>query len=130
MGWTCHWVAPVAKDPKQKPKQRVCTRSLWSYLPTMTCSVLLDLDGTLVDSQPGISASCVAALRALGHEADESLDIRFAIGPPLEDMMQILLQHTETTESVKPSLPIVTITVKPGFSEAWLIRELANPLTR
>jgi len=58
----------------------------------MTCSVLLDLDGTLVDSQPGISASCLAALRALGHEADESLDIRFAIGPPLEDMMQFLLQ--------------------------------------
>src|SRR5262245_36019478 len=31
-------------------------------------SVLLDLDGTLIDSQPGILASCKAALRALGHE--------------------------------------------------------------
>jgi phosphoglycolate phosphatase len=58
----------------------------------MTCSVLLDLDGTLIDSYPGILASCHAALRALGHEPDEALDIRRSIGPPLEAIMQILLQ--------------------------------------
>ena len=58
----------------------------------MTRSVLLDLDGTLIDSVPGILASCLAALRALGHEPDETLDIRGSIGPPLEDLMQILLQ--------------------------------------
>ena len=58
----------------------------------MTCSVLLDLDGTVIDSQPGISASCLAALRALGHEPDETLDISHAIGPPIEDIMQTLLQ--------------------------------------
>jgi phosphoglycolate phosphatase len=58
----------------------------------MTCSVLLDLDGTLIDSYPGILASCLAALRALGHEPDETLDIRGSIGPPLEDLMQILLR--------------------------------------
>jgi phosphoglycolate phosphatase len=58
----------------------------------MTCSVLLDLDGTLVNSQPGILASCLAALRALGHEPDESFDIRHFIGPPLEDIMRTLLQ--------------------------------------
>jgi phosphoglycolate phosphatase len=58
----------------------------------MTRSVLLDLDGTLIDSYPGILASCVAALRALGHEPDETLDIRRFIGPPLEDAMQFLLQ--------------------------------------
>jgi phosphoglycolate phosphatase len=58
----------------------------------MTCCVLLDLDGTLIDSQPGIQASCLAALRALGHEVDETLDIRRSIGPPLEELMQILLR--------------------------------------
>ena len=58
----------------------------------MTCSVLLDLDGTLIDSNPGILASCLAALRALGHEPDDTLDIRHTIGPPLEGMMQVLLQ--------------------------------------
>jgi phosphoglycolate phosphatase len=56
------------------------------------CSVLLDLDGTLIDSQPGILASCLAALRKLGHEPNEILDIRRVIGPPLEDVMQFLLQ--------------------------------------
>ncbi|MBR1287056.1 HAD hydrolase-like protein [Bradyrhizobium sp. AUGA SZCCT0177] len=59
----------------------------------MTCSVLLDLDGTLIDSYPGILASCLAALRALGHEPDKTLDIRRIIGPPLEEIMQTLLQR-------------------------------------
>ena len=59
---------------------------------TPTCSVLLDLDGTLIDSQPGISASCLAALRALGHQPDETLDIKHVIGPPIEDIMRVLLQ--------------------------------------
>jgi phosphoglycolate phosphatase len=57
-----------------------------------TCSVLLDLDGTLIDSLPGILASCRAALRALGYEPNENLDISRMIGPPLEDMMRALLQ--------------------------------------
>jgi len=56
------------------------------------CSVLLDLDGTLIDSQPGILASCQAVLRSLGHEPNEILDIKRLIGPPLEDVMQFLLQ--------------------------------------
>jgi len=58
----------------------------------MTRSVLLDLDGTLIDSYPGILASCLAALRALGHEPDDSLDIRRFIGPPLDEILQALLQ--------------------------------------
>jgi phosphoglycolate phosphatase len=56
------------------------------------CFVLLDLDGTLVDSLPAIWASCLAALRALGHEPDEKLDIRRMIGPPIEDIMRALLR--------------------------------------
>ena len=56
-----------------------------------TRSVLLDLDGTLVDSQPGIAASCLAALRALGHQPDDALDVKRLIGPPLEDILQVLL---------------------------------------
>jgi len=55
-------------------------------------SVLLDLDGTLIDSRPGIGASCLAALRALGHSPDEALDITPFIGPPLEDMLRGLLR--------------------------------------
>ena len=63
------------------------------YVRAMTpISVLLDLDGTLIDSQPGILASCLVALRALGHEPDPTPDIKRMIGPPLEDIMRDLLQ--------------------------------------
>ena len=55
-------------------------------------SVLLDLDGTLIDSQPGILASCQAALRALGHEPKAGLDITAMIGPPIEDIMRLVLE--------------------------------------
>ena len=54
-------------------------------------SVLLDLDGTLIDSQPGILASCKAALRALGHEPAPLFDLAAAIGPPIDDVMRLLL---------------------------------------
>jgi phosphoglycolate phosphatase len=72
----------------------LCSFAFGRYLRIMTCNVLLDLDGTLIDSHPGILASCLAALRALGHEPDETLDtrIRRSIGPPLEEVMQILLE--------------------------------------
>jgi len=53
-------------------------------------SILFDLDGTVVDSKPGILASCRAALGALGHRPD-SLDIDKLIGPPLEDVLTEIL---------------------------------------
>lgn len=56
----------------------------------MTSTILLDLDGTLIDSEPGIIASCEAALRALGHPAGAQ-DIKAYIGPPLEEMITSLL---------------------------------------
>jgi len=54
-------------------------------------TALLDLDGTLIDSQPGIVASCEATLRALGH-AGEAQDMTRYIGPPLEEMIASLLR--------------------------------------
>lgn len=55
-------------------------------------AVLLDLDGTLIDSRPGIAASCLATLRALGHAPDEAFDITPFIGPPLEEVLRVLLR--------------------------------------
>ena len=55
-------------------------------------AVLLDLDGTLIDSRPGIAASCLATLRALGHAPDEAFDIAPFIGPPLEEVLRVLLR--------------------------------------
>ena len=53
--------------------------------------VLLDLDGTLTDSRPGIVAGYEAALRALGHEPDPAFDLTRFIGPPLMDVATELL---------------------------------------
>ena len=53
-------------------------------------SILFDLDGTVVDSKPGILASTSAALRALGHRPN-NLDIDTLIGPPLEEVLAEVL---------------------------------------
>lgn len=65
---------------------------LRSGMSSYTFSVLLDLDGTLIDSEPGILMSCQAALRALGHVPEPSLDLSTIIGPPIDDVMRSLLE--------------------------------------
>lgn len=68
-----------------------------------TPTVLLDLDGTLTDSRPGIVASYHAALRSLGHEPDLGIDLTFVIGPPPEEIMpQVLARYGDdrVTEAV------------------------------
>jgi phosphoglycolate phosphatase len=52
---------------------------------------LLDLDGTLTDSRPGIIASLRAALRDLGHALDPDEDLSWMIGPPVEQTIGTLL---------------------------------------
>ena len=54
-------------------------------------AILLDLDGTLIDSQPGILSSCRTALRALGHVPGPMQDLSAVIGPPMDDVMRFLL---------------------------------------
>jgi len=46
-------------------------------------AVLFDLDGTLVDSQPGIVVAMNATLRALGEPERPEEELRARIGPPL-----------------------------------------------
>jgi phosphoglycolate phosphatase len=49
-------------------------------------SVLFDLDGTLLDSLPGIAYSVKAAFRAAGLP-ERSSDLRQYIGPPIRDIL-------------------------------------------
>jgi phosphoglycolate phosphatase len=55
-------------------------------------NVLFDLDGTLVDSRPGIVAGLRHAMRQLGHELSADGPLDWAIGPPLWDVMARLLE--------------------------------------
>ncbi|WP_449385412.1 HAD hydrolase-like protein [Cellulomonas soli] len=47
--------------------------------------VLLDLDGTLMDSAPGIVASVAHTYRALGLPVPEAAVLRSFVGPPITD---------------------------------------------
>lgn len=50
----------------------------------MRTHVLLDLDGTLSDSSPGIGRSLQHAFRACGYEPPTDDEVRTVIGPPFE----------------------------------------------
>ena len=47
--------------------------------------VLLDLDGTLMDSAPGITASAAHAFRALGLPVPDAATLRSFVGPPITE---------------------------------------------
>ena|ERR1700761_3957165 len=49
----------------------------------MTRAVLLDLDGTLSDSRPGIEACFRYMLTELGHDPAAAGDLTWAVGPPI-----------------------------------------------
>jgi phosphoglycolate phosphatase len=54
-------------------------------------AVLFDMDGTLVDSQPGIVEAMNATLRELGEPERDPEDLRARIGPPLPVTIATLL---------------------------------------
>jgi phosphoglycolate phosphatase len=53
--------------------------------------VLLDLDGTLSDSRPGIEGCMRATMAELGHPLDAGYNMDWAIGPPSDDVFARLL---------------------------------------
>jgi phosphoglycolate phosphatase len=55
-------------------------------------NVIFDLNGTLIDSRPGILAGIRHALAQLGHELPNKCSLDWAIGPPLEEVMARLLE--------------------------------------
>ena len=57
----------------------------------MSRLVLFDLDGTLVDSTPGIWASARVAAAALGLPAPTAEQLRQMVGPPLQEGFALVL---------------------------------------
>nr|WP_225622302.1 HAD hydrolase-like protein [Musicola keenii] len=49
------------------------------------------MDGTIIDSLPGIKASLVYAIRQQGHDIDENMDITALVGPPMNSIVCTLL---------------------------------------
>ena len=90
-------------------------------------SILFDLDGTVVDSKPGILASCSAALRSLGHRPD-GLDIDNLIGPPLEEVMAEVLGRFGDDRVAEAALAYRDHYGSAGFRETTIYPGLAAAL--
>jgi phosphoglycolate phosphatase len=54
-------------------------------------AALLDLDGTLSDSRPGIAACFRHTLHELGHDPSAAGDVTWAVGPPIAVSLRRLL---------------------------------------
>ncbi|MEV4734636.1 HAD hydrolase-like protein [Saccharopolyspora sp. NPDC049426] len=63
---------------------------------TPTC-LLLDLDGTLVDSAPGIFASVATALRSVGAGVPDTRVLRTFVGPPMYETFRHIVGLDEPT---------------------------------
>ena len=87
--------------------------------------LLFDLDGTVMDSSPGIFASVRYALAKYGMTADEKV-LQTFVGPPLDDsfMREFGFSKEKADEAVRfyreyyPVKGIFTQTVYPGVPEA------------
>jgi phosphoglycolate phosphatase len=63
-------------------------------IPLAEAAILLDLDGTLADSRPGIVACFRHTLAELGHDPATSGDLTWAVGPPIAvSIRQLLAQY-------------------------------------
>lgn len=62
--------------------------------------VLLDLDGTISDSSPGIARSLQHAFAACGYEPPTAEQVRTVIGPPFEIGLPTLGIHVDDVERV------------------------------
>jgi phosphoglycolate phosphatase len=65
---------------------------------TPVTAVIFDLDGTLVDSQRAITASLRHVQRECGLACSIDQDLRWALGPPLKEIMSRLLDSTDDME--------------------------------
>lgn len=54
-------------------------------------NIIFDLDGTLIDSRPGIFAGLAHAMMRLKLPPPDPIGLEWAIGPPLENVMRDLL---------------------------------------
>ncbi len=62
--------------------------------------VLLDLDGTISDSEPGIARSLAHAFETCGYPVPDEATIRTLIGPPFEITFPRLGVHVEDLEQI------------------------------
>jgi phosphoglycolate phosphatase len=68
-------------------------------------NLLFDLDGTLTDAGAGIIRSVQHALTGLGSHVPEAADLRWCVGPPLQDSFAELLR-TDDRERIDRAIAL------------------------
>jgi phosphoglycolate phosphatase len=83
-----------------------------------------DLDGTLVDSLGGISASLTHSLSECGH-AGRVIDWRPFVGPPIERMLQNALPDLDGA-----SIPLIVAAFRKHYDSLGVFQSVAYPAVR
>ena len=87
-------------------------------------SALFDLDGTLIESGPGIIANIRHAMHGIGRPLDESHELNWVVGPPLRDIFARLLdagdrdlveQAANIYRQTYDSVGLLATVLYPGF---------------
>ena len=71
----------------------------------MRPNIMLDLDGTLLDSKPGIIRGMVHTLESLGVSLPTESEMEHYIGPPLDYGFKQMLQ-TDDMEAVENAVTV------------------------
>lgn len=69
-------------------------------------AALFDLDGTLVESGPGIAGAVRRAMATLGHAVAPDADLSWAVGPPLADVFLRLLTPLGAEASLEEAMAL------------------------
>ncbi len=90
---------------------------------------IFDLDGTLVDSAPGITGCYRAALAELGYELPADAGVSAMIGPPLLDVCRGLLGRFGDTRAEELARRYRALYTQWGWSECALYPGIEAALT-
>ncbi|MFT4176251.1 MAG: HAD-IA family hydrolase [Luteolibacter sp.] len=81
----------------------------------MSCGLIFDLDGTLVDSLPGIAHSLNLALAAHGLPTRTMVDVRRFVG----NGSRVLMQRAVPVDSPEPLIDSVELAFKKDYDQTW-----------
>ncbi len=89
---------------------------------------IFDLDGTLVDSAPGITGCYRAALGGMGYELPADVGVAAMIGPPLLDVCRFLLARCGDARAAELARRYRALYMEWGWSECALYPGIAAAL--
>lgn len=81
-------------------------------------NLMFDLDGTLLDSLPGIRHSAMAAFAACGLKANAAVELRALIGPPIREILAKMAERPASEAELDALVQAFRVSYD---SEGWKI---------